>query len=224
MNEQQEPLRVLVLEDNPMMVEHLTYVLSQWDRAPDPFVCMSVEAALRAIDTAAFDLLIADLHLPDGNGSEVINALRISQPDALSIVFSALNDKKQVLEAIRKGASGYIVKEDEAADIIRACDEILAGGSPMSVTIARMVIDSMHTRSETVPATASSKSSEVSMTPRENEVLEALARGFSNHEIADLLGISTQTIPVHIRNIYRKLEVKSRTEAVFEARKMGLLE
>jgi len=203
------------------MAAHLMEVLKLWERAPDIRLCETVAQSIELIKLESIDLLIADIHLPDGVGIEAITYLRSYQPQAQSIVFSALNERTVVLEAIKQGASGYIHKEDQAADILSACEEVLAGGSPMTASIARLVIESLQGSVGT--ARPENSASDIHLTPRENDVLNALSRGFTNNEIAELLSISQQTIPVHVRNIYRKLAVKSRTEAVFEARKLGLL-
>ena len=211
-------LRVLVLEDTPIMQEHLLDVLENWSRPNEVRLAATVNDGQVLVKSDQFDLLIADVRLPDGEGIEVIRALRQAQPDALAIVFSALSDKQTVLRAIQAGASGYIHKEDLAADLYSAFEGILAGGSPMSSVVARLVVESLQS------SPPSSDRADLHLTPRENEILQALAKGYSNSEIAELFGVSRQTIPVHIRNIYRKLEVKSRTEAVFEARRLGLLD
>lgn len=211
-------LRVLVLEDTPVMQEHLLDVLKNWSRRNEVRLAATVSDGLALVKSDRFDLLIADVRLPDGEGIEVIRALRQAQPDALAIVFSALSDKETVLRAIQAGASGYIHKEDLAADLYSAFEGILAGGSPMSAVVARLVVESL----QLSPPAADRV--DLHLTPRENEIIQALAKGYTNSEIAELFGVSNQTIPVHIRNIYRKLEVKSRTEAVFEARRLGLLD
>lgn len=219
-----QKLQILLLEDNLTLAEHLNLVVGGWDKCGTVYNCKNVSEGLNRIEISKIDLLIADLHLPDGLGIKVINALRLKQPDAQSIVFSALNDKVLVLEAIRSGASGFLLKDDTAVNILQGCEEILSGGSPMSASIARMVLDSLKPTvlEETVENT-DSISTNVKLTTREDEVLNAIAKGFSNREIADLLQTSVQTVPVHIRNIYRKLEVSNRTQAVFEAQRIGLL-
>jgi len=211
-------LRVLVLEDTPVMQEHLLDVLESWSRPTEVRLAETLCDGLAQVKSNQFDLLIADVRLPDGEGIEVIRALRRAQPDALAIVFSALSDKQTVLRAIQAGASGYIHKEDLAADLYSAFEGILAGGSPMSAVVARLVVESL----QSSPPAADRV--DLHLTPRESEIIQALAKGYTNSEIAELFGVSRQTIPVHIRNIYRKLEVKSRTEAVFEARRLGLLD
>lgn len=222
---QELPLAVVVLEDTPLMADHLLAVLREWDRPTQVRLCTTMAEGLDAVRSSDIDLLIADLHLPDGLGTEVISLLRQTQPEAQSIVLSALNQKTLVLEAIKLGASGYIHKEDDAIDIIQGCEEILAGGSPMSVSIARLVIESLQAPASGTNAYEPSEAEEsIHLTARESEVLNAISRGYKNSEIAKLLGISPQTIPVHVRNIYTKLEVRSRTEAVFEARRLGLLD
>ncbi len=213
-------IRVLLLEDSPAVSERMQHVLSEWKEARWVSCYSTVSGAMAHIREQPVDLLIADLKLPDGSGIDVIRFIHQQQPDAQAVVLSALSDRNTVVKAIQAGAAGYILKDDDQLDIIHACQSILAGHSPMSTSIARKIIEVIQSESgedEVVEVEVNP------LTPRENEVLSIISKGYTYRETAKLLDISEQTIPVHIRNIYRKLEVSNRTEAVFEARRSGLI-
>lgn len=209
---------ILILEDQPAIAARLQQLVEAWEGAHLVACCRSLEAALSELSRRRVDLLMADLHLPDGSGVEAIRALRARQPAAHAIVISALNERRLIVDAIRAGATGYILKDEEQADILQACRAVLAGESPMSASVARQIIQELQAGESTTTVAPSP------LTPREHEVLLAISRGFSYRDTAQLLGLSEKTVPVHIRNIYRKLEVNNRAEAVYEARRLGLLE
>lgn len=213
-----DPLSLMLLEDNAILSRQVLKTLRAWPRCERVLHCRDIADACNAVaEEARLDVLIADLHLPDGSGVEVIRRVRRRHPEALIIVMSALNDGPVVLEAIRAGAAGYVDKADTRIDMVSAIEQAMAGMSPMSGTIARLIVKSLQ---EPVPDPALPRPE---LTRREAEVLNAVARGFSTREVADIFGISPQTVPVHTRNIYRKLEVSNKTEAIFIARQHGLI-
>ena len=123
-----------------------------------------------------------------------------------------------VIDALRAGALGYLLKDDDSVGIVQAVEAILDGQSPISIGIARYLIDNLqtHVGRDDPPA------EQAQLTAREIDVLNAIAKGFTNREIAEIMGISAQTGPVHVRNIYRKLQVSNRTEAAYEAYRLGM--
>ena len=227
------PISVLILEDNPAVGARFTRIVEEWPRGVPVKHCLVLQDALEMIRSVKVDLLIADIHLPDGSGIDAIRLLRKEQPKANAVVISALSGRELVIDALKAGADGYILKDDPNIEVVSALEAIIEGHSPISATIARQLIETMFDGDESeMPdideaeprSLAKDKSPESKVTPRERQVLNAIAKGFSYREIATLLGISEQTVPVHIRNIYRKLEVKSRTEATYEGRLMGLID
>lgn len=213
---------VLLLEDIRAVADRLAGILQTWPNGNLLPVCRTVADAMHAIAENQVDILIADLQLPDGLGIDAIRALKDANPNAHAIVMSVLNDGPVVLEAIKAGATGYVVKDDNSIGVLSAIETVLEGKSPMSSTIARLIVDSMHAPEEALSAEEADES-EISLTPRERDVLTMISRGFSYREVAELLSISAQTVPVHARNIYRKLEATSKTEAVFVAHQRGLI-
>lgn len=213
---------VLLLEDISAVANRLSRILNSWPNGHLLPVCCTVAEALNTIEVERVDILIADLQLPDGLGVEAIRSLRQRNPEAHAIVMSVLNGGPVVLDAIRAGATGYVVKDDESIGLLAAIEMVLAGKSPMSATIARLIVESMHI-SGPCPERRQEEDEGVSLTPREKDVLTMISRGFSYREVAEMLGVSAQTVPVHARNIYRKLEATSKTEAVFVAHQRGLI-
>ncbi len=214
-------LTILLLEDNAIIAQRFQHIFEAWPQAGSVEVSETLEQALEIIRTQPVDLLVADLNLPDGSGVEAIRQLGVEQPESQAIVFSALSHRELVMNAIRAGAVGYLLKDDESIEVIKACESVLAGESPMSASIARLMINSV--REEAEPKDGNEQKKKV-LTTREQEILNAIARGYTYQEVADLYGLSKHTVPVHIRNIYRKLQVKNRSEATYEARQMGLID
>jgi DNA-binding NarL/FixJ family response regulator len=163
-------------------------------------------------------VLLTDLQLPDGHGVELIRETRQCAPDTEIMVISILGDEQSVISAIMVGATGYLLKDAFPNDIAATVRDLVAGHSPISASIARFIVRRTQGSAATVPPLSTAK-----LTPREVDILWGIAKGFSYAEIAEHLGLSRQTVPGHIKSIYRKLEVNTRGEAVFEAVQQGLI-
>lgn len=216
------PLSILLLEDNAVIAQRFKKIFESWSKAGRILLSETLREALEVIAHHKIDLLVSDLNLPDGSGVEAIRSLGQQQPHAQAIVISSLSHRKLVIDAIQAGAVGYLLKDDDSIEVLQACEGVLAGASPMSPSIARLMIEAV--QNKLVPKTASNEASENLLTSRERDVLTAIARGYTYREVAELYGISSNTVPVHIRNIYRKLQVTNRSQAAFEARQMGLIQ
>ncbi len=214
------PWRVILTEDDEPVRNRLATLLRGWEGAELVAECGTLEQSLAAIGTHVVDLLITDLKLPDGHGTEAIRRLRAAQPEAEAMVISVLADETTVLDAIEAGASGYLLKDAESIDLIEAIDDVMAGRSPISSRIARVLVRRLGMNGRDSQPAEPVKNL---LTAREMDIIWGIAKGFTNAEIAERLGISRQTVPVHIRNIYRKLEASNRSEAVFEASRLGLI-
>jgi DNA-binding NarL/FixJ family response regulator len=170
-------------------------------------------------------VLLTDLQLPDGHGNALIRETRARFPETEIMVISNLGDEESVISAITVGATGYLLKDAFPTDIAATVHELVAGHSPISASIARFIVRRTQTAGEVAaepppgPALNTAK-----LTPREIDILWGIAKGFSYAEIAGHLGLSRQTVPGHIKSIYRKLEVHTRGEAVFEAVQQGLIQ
>ncbi len=210
------PVRVLLLEDDPPLREHFAQILHDWPDGELVAACATLGEALDVLHARPVDLLMTDLNLPDGNGIEAIHLLRRRYPEADAMVISVLADEGTVLQAIEAGAVGYLLKDADSMELVEAILELRAGRSPISSSIARILVRRMN-----APAASSQGGPE--LTPREMDILRGIAKGFTYAELAEWLNISRQTVPVHIKNIYRKLAANNRSEAVYEASKRGLI-
>jgi len=164
------------------------------------------------------DVLLTDLRLPDGNGITLIREIRQVLPKSEVMVISVLDDEANVVGAICAGAAGYILKDSFPEDIAVIVRDLIDGRSPISASIARYIVRRMQTDQMT-----DQEPIEARLTPREIDILWGIAKGFRYADIADHLGISRQTVPGHIKNIYRKLQVNTRGEAVFTALQQKLI-
>ena len=174
-------------------------------------------AARSVIEQTPPDILLTDLDLPDGNGIEIIRELNEKHPRTEIMVITVFGDEKHVLSAIEAGATGYLLKDTDSERIGEAILELVDGNSPISPSIARHLLK----RFQSGPA--EEKKDIPALTDREIEVLNYAAKGFSYAEIADMTGISVHTVTSHIKHIYKKLSVRSRGEAVFEAMQLGII-
>ncbi|WP_245636892.1 response regulator transcription factor [Azospirillum sp. HJ39] len=174
----------------------------------------SLAEARAALENHRPRVLVTDLKLPDGHGSELIREVRQRMPETEIMVISVLGDELSVMQAVRAGASGYILKDARPIDLIVAVHDLTNGRSPISASIARHIIRQSQAAP---PAAAAEEAPPPALTPREMDILWGIAKGFTYNDIAARLGISRQTVPSHIKNIYRKLEVNSRSEAVYTA-------
>jgi len=204
------PVRVLLVEDEPAVRAQLADLLRRSAGIVVLDAVGSLAAALAAVARLRPQVLITDLRLPDGHGITLIRETRALLPDTGIMVISVLADEGSVVAAIRAGAGGYVLKDDLPEDFERAIRDLIAGNATLSPAIARHIVTQLRSGSD---APQGPRAEDV-LTPREQEVLVFIAKGLSNADIGTRLGISAHTVGDHIKNIYRKLEVKSRTEAV----------
>lgn len=220
------PISVLVVEDDTLTRRSLCLAIESEPALRLAAEFDSVAPTLEWLKTESVDLVLTDLGLPDGSGLEIIRACAQDRPDCDIMVISMSSDEENILASIEAGASGYVLKDADRVDIVRALLELHAGGSPMSPVIARKVLERMRDPkdeksaegdvAEDVPIT--------SLTKREAAILNLIARGDSYGEVARLLSVSVGTVQTHVKNIYGKLSVHSRGQAVFEAQRRGLLQ
>lgn len=208
-------LRVLILEDHADMRAWLTGVVIE--AAPEAKVVTApdMRTALGLLtQEERFDLALIDLGLPDGSGLDVLRALKAKNPEALCCVATILGNDASVVAALAAGADGYLLKDQTSALLVRQIRQMLDGVPALSPAIARRIMT--HFRN-TGPVTE-----EADLTPREREVLGHIGKGLRNQEVANLLGIGTNTVAAHIKAVYAKLGISSRAEAAWHATKLGL--
>lgn len=216
--------RTLLVEDDTPLRLRFESILSSWRGGRVVAACGTLAQAMAVLQREPVDLLITDLRLPDGHGIQGIRRLRAINPHAEAMVVSALADNEIVIAAIEAGATGYLLKDVDASDLIEAIEELRAGCSPISSSIARVIVRRLSERGQPPQAQAATPLREsAALTPRETDILWGIAKGLTYAEVAEQLGLSRQTVPVHIKSIYRKLQVGNRSEAVFEASRLGLI-
>ncbi|MHC9085883.1 response regulator [Luteimonas sp. RIT-PG2_3] len=211
---------VLIVEDDASAQQRLTRLMT--DVAGEDAVIEVVAdlaSAHARLASSTFVLALVDMQLPDGNGVDLIAWMKRHSPATQAVIVSAWAEEEAILAAIRAGAIGYLLKSSEDVELAMFLRILQRGGAAIDPVIARRILGLLpHAATPTVAEEADTR-----LTPRECEVLQLVARGLSNREIAEATALSRLTIESHTRNIYRKLAVGSRTEAVFEARSMGLL-
>jgi DNA-binding NarL/FixJ family response regulator len=210
-------IRTAIIEDDPIMLERLERVIALADDISVAGTANDVASGRLLIAGGGFDVLLCDLGLPDGDGTSLIEATARLHPDVDIMVVTIFADQKKVLNSIRAGARGYILKDQRLEECVQAIRQVRDGGSPISPIIARQLLKRL--QPERVEP-----EERLTLTEREVQILRILSRGFSTGECAEMLEISPFTVGTHVKNIYRKLEVSSRTEAVFEATSRGLLD
>jgi DNA-binding NarL/FixJ family response regulator len=201
---------VAIVEDNEEIRASLERIIKRSPNFEFVCSCSSGEEALQTIPQRAPEVVIMDLRLPGISGIECTAKLKRLLPKTQVLILTVHGDNEQVFKALASGASGYLLKRSTSAEIIQAVLDVHAGGAPMSGEIARKVVQSfIKTNSETDSAV------EV-LTPREEEVLRLLAQGYVSKEIADKLAVRFDTVRFHLKNIYTKLHVRSRAEAIIK--------
>lgn len=208
---------ILLVEDDTPTRQRLAEALQRTGFARVVAVgsCKAARAELQAQPPC---VLLVDLGLPDGSGLELIAETRENSPDTEIMVITVFGDERHVLAAIEAGASGYLLKDGSSDHIGRSVRQLMDGGSPISAPIARHLLKRMGRE----PA-QTARDEQLKLTPREAEVLNLVAKGFSYQEIATTLEMTVNTVASHVKQLYRKLSVHSRSEAVFEAVQRGLL-
>jgi DNA-binding NarL/FixJ family response regulator len=209
------PIQIWLIEDNDAYRNALERVINGSDGLHCPRTFSSCEAALQALAAESSpQVILLDVGLPGMSGIEGIKHLKTNAPTTHVIMLTMFDDHDKVFQSICAGASGYLLKTSPQAEITEGIREVLAGGAPMNARIARSVLE-MFTR-------LAAPKGDYGLTGREEEVLELMVRGLIKKEIADRLSLSYHTIDSHLRNIYQKLHVHTRTGAVAKAIKERL--
>lgn len=211
---------ILIVEDDAPTRERLSHIIDGHEQFILLAACATLCEGLAELEKHSPDVLLTDLGLPDGHGTTLIREARNKDEHIEIMVISVFGDERNVLNAIEAGAAGYLLKDGNPDYMADSILELVAGGSPISPSIARHLLR----RFNQAPTPIEKDDSVPNLTKRETEVLQGVAKGLTYNEVADMLGMSPNTITSHIKHIYRKLEVRSRSEAVFEAVQLGLID
>lgn len=210
--------RVIIVEDDAVTLQSL---VARVDECPNLEVINSYEdvsSAQKGLEMVTPEVLLVDLGLPDGSGIDIISKQIRNHPDLAIMVISVFGDEHHVIKAIQAGARGYLLKDSDSEEIGDSIEQLLAGGAPISPAIARHLIKRFQ------PSIKAANKDDKSLSERESEVLFLASKGFSYAETAKMLDVSVNTVASYTKRVYAKLAVNSRSEAVFEATRMGLME
>jgi DNA-binding NarL/FixJ family response regulator len=200
-------IRVSIVEDNRGTRESLTELLERAGSLRFVGAHPNGEEALKQIPAEEPDVVLMDINLPHMNGIECVSRLKERLPKTQVLMLTTYEESDLIFDSLRKGASGYLLKNTTPKDLIQAIEQVHVGGAPMSMQIARKVVS--HFQQIKKP-----QSDMEQLTKREQEILALLAKGYLYKEIGDQLGITLSTVRSHLHTVYEKMHVQSRTEAV----------
>jgi len=203
-------IRVGIVEDNRDFRNTLSRYVDEAPGYKCVAMCGSAEEALQVLPKLSPDVVLMDIHLPNMSGVACARRLKDICPTVQILILTVYEDNERVFGALKAGASGYLLKRADPADILRAIQEVKQGGAPMSSQIARQVVASFREEPQ------DSRGVTEKLSQREEEILQQLAKGYSTKEIADRASVSVNTVRTHLQHIYEKLHVRSRTEAVLK--------
>jgi DNA-binding NarL/FixJ family response regulator len=201
------PVRVFLVEDQRDTRESWSRLISSFPDFTCAASCASGEEALRSIPEVKPDVILMDVFLPRMSGIECTARLKAMLPDTPIVMLTASDEDEILFLALESGADGYLLKRTKPMELRAALLDVLSGGAPMTSEIARHVVASFRRKGGGLDPS-------VALTAREEEILVLLTKGYSNKEIADILSLSIETVRSHLKNIYTKMHVRSRAEAV----------
>lgn len=219
------PITVAIIEDNPQFLSRFVEVIQSHADFSFAGAATSGSEGIELINNGRADVYLIDLGLPDISGMEVIRHAATVHPDCAIMVITVFGDDAHIIASIEAGATGYMLKDSPAPEIADCIRMLHDGGSPMSPVIARRILQRFRVGKPAAapPAAEPAATERDALTEREVGVLRALAKGLTYKEIGAEHSISAHTVAQHVKNIYRKLTVHSRGEAVYEATKRGLI-
>ncbi len=222
-------IRIFMVDDDPAVHSRLDKAIEAHPNIALIGRAFGVAEGIQGLAKCTPDVLLVDLGLPDGSGIELIEYVQKYLPNCESMVLTVLGDDAHILSSIEAGATGYLTKDTSAGEILDMLEQLRAGGSPISPMIARRLLHGFRNKLEQ-PAprrisqrTADDAKNYPALSEREQQVLEMVAKGFMQAEIAGIMGVSVNTVSTFIKRIYKKLAVTSRTSAVHRANALGLI-
>jgi DNA-binding NarL/FixJ family response regulator len=203
------PIRVSIVEDDKGVREAITDIIRTATGLQFVGAFVSAEEALEKVSAKNTDVALVDINLPGRSGIELVADLKAANPKLYLIMMTVYEDAEKIFNSLQAGATGFLLKRARPAEIVHAIQDVILGGSPMSPEIARKVVLFFHRRREDAVKIDQ-------LTKREVEILSQLAKGSFYKEIADQMNVSIDTVRTHLQHIYKKLQVRSRHEAVLK--------
>ena len=227
----QDVIRLMLVDDDEQIQHALRAAIETHPELKLVGQAYTLREAMEAVPKLKPDVVLVDLGLPDGSGLELIAHIHHHMPNCESMVLTVFGDESHVISSIEAGATGYLTKDTRTAEILERLKQLRAGGSPISPVIARRLLNRFRATaphaaeqlSEELPTGNTGSLEFTPLSDRELQVLEMVAKGFMQAEIAEILGVSINTVSTFIKRIYKKLAVNSRTGAVHRANALGLI-
>jgi DNA-binding NarL/FixJ family response regulator len=220
----ERPISVVIVEDEAKILRNQLNLLKGFSEITVVGQATSGTEAVERIAELRPDVVLLDLGLPGLDGIQVTTQVKARFPGTEVLIFTIFDDETKVLAAIRAGASGYLLKGMEARRIVDAILEVSKGGSVVQPQLARRLLRHFQRQAEQAAPVPPTQEPVTALSPREQEILQLIAKGLSNSQVATAIGVSRATVRTHLEHIYAKLEVSNRTEAVTEGIKQGLID
>ncbi|WP_462252441.1 response regulator [Ekhidna sp.] len=214
-------IRVGLADDNPKLLQSISAGLKQYEQIQIEFVAIDGNEVLERLDKYAIDVMLMDINMPDMNGIEATEKLKEKYPDIKVIMLTVFDENDKIFDSILAGASGYLLKDVKTIQIVEAIEDVLDGGAPMSPEIATRILGLL--RGKSTGELKKERAKQFNLTNRELEILQEIASGAHYNQIAEKLFISPKTVRKHIENIYSKLHVHNKVEAIQLAMKHKMI-
>ena len=214
-------IKIGLADDNPKLIQAISKGLSQYEHIELVFIAMNGKEVLDNLETKTIDVMLMDINMPVMNGIDATKSLKEKYPDVKVIMLTVFDENDKIFDSILAGASGYMLKDVKTIDVIQAIEEVLDGGAPMSPEIATRILGLL--RGKSSGELQQKRADKFGLTPREIEILQEIASGAHYNQIAEKLYISPKTVRKHIENIYSKLHVHNKVEAIQLAMKHKII-
>jgi DNA-binding NarL/FixJ family response regulator len=214
-------IKVGLADDNPKLLQSITKGLKLYEHIQIEFLATNGEEVLEQLKEKTIDVMLMDINMPELNGIEATRILRAKYPNVKVIMLTVFDENDKIFDSILAGASGYLLKEVKTIQIIESIEEVMDGGAPMSPEIATRILSLL--RGKTTGELQQKRAKKFGLTKREVEILKEIASGAHYNQIAEKLFISPKTVRKHIENIYSKLHVHNKVEAIQFAMKHKIL-
>jgi DNA-binding NarL/FixJ family response regulator len=201
------PVKIALVEDQPDVRDNLSRLINSFSDLACVCICKTGEEALRVIPEVEPDVVLMDIFLPRMSGIECTARLKALMPHIKIVILTAMNDEELIFMALEGGADGYLLKCTESVELRKSLLDVLGGGAPMTSEIARRVVESFRIK-------AKSQDDSTSLSVREKQILLLLCKGYPNKIIATKMDVKVDTVCQHLKHIYEKMHVRSRTEAI----------